>query len=76
MSFTSILIRELPTWGKVLNSSPDIETKEQMLAELELIDNLLTIQKTYSLLRKKRGLKDMLEARLNKELGHTYVIGK
>ena len=41
-----------------------------MLAELNLIDDLLTLQKSQSLLTRKRGLKTMLEARIGKELGH------
>ena len=45
----------------------------EMLKELTLIDNLLTLQKTYSLMTRKRGLKDMLEARIGKELGHKFI---
>ncbi len=66
--FTIIKTSELPTWIKVLKNSDDMETKEDMLAELELIDDLLVLQKTQSLLNKKRGLKTMLMARIGKEL--------
>lgn len=69
--FIQISIRELPTWIKVLKKDPNIKTAEDMLKELTLIDDLLVLQKSKSLLTRKRGLKDQLEARIAKELGFT-----
>ena len=54
--FNCIATRELPTWIKVLKASDDIHSPQDMLQELNLIDDLLTIQKTQSLLRRKRNL--------------------
>lgn len=42
----------------------------KLLAELNLIDDLLTLQKAQSLLNRKRNLKAQLEARIGLELGH------
>jgi hypothetical protein len=70
-SFRNISIRELPTWVKVLQQEPDaITDKFELLAELNLIDDLLTLQKSKSLLNRKRNLKAQLEARIGLELGH------
>ena len=70
-SFRQISIRELPTWVKVLQQEPDaITDKFELLAELNLIDDLLTLQKAQSLLNRKRNLKAQLEARIGLELGH------
>lgn len=70
-SFRQIAIRELPTWVKVLQQDPDaITNKVELLAELNLIDDLLTLQKSQSLLNRKRNLKAQLEARIGLELGH------
>lgn len=70
-SFKQIAIRELPTWVNVLQQEPDsITDKAELLAELNLIDDLLTLQKSQSLLNKKRNLKAQLEARIGLELGH------
>ena len=70
-SFRQISIRELPTWVKVLQQDPDaITDKFELLAELNLIDDLLTLQKSQSLLNRKRNLKAQLEARIGLELGH------
>lgn len=69
--FVQISIRELPTWIKVLKKDPNMKTAEDMLKELTLIDDLLVLQKSKSLLTRKRGLKDQLEARIAKELGFT-----
>lgn len=72
MSFRQISIRELPTWVKVLRED-GITDKIEMLAELTLIDDLLTLQKSKSLLNRKRNLKTQLEARIGQELGHKPV---
>ena len=70
-SFRQISIRELPTWVKVLQQEPNaITDKFELLAELNLIDDLLTLQKAQSLLNRKRNLKAQLEARIGLELGH------
>ena len=70
MSFKQISIRELPTWVKVLKKDPDVKTKGDMLNDLELIDDLLTLQKIQSLLNRKKNLKKQLEARIAMDLGH------
>jgi hypothetical protein len=67
--FTCINIRELPAWMLTFRSL-GITDPETILKELTLIDDLLTISKSYVLLNRKRGLKVMLEARIGKELGH------
>lgn len=67
-SFRCISVRELPTWVKVFKKD-GIDDKLEMLADLNLIDDLLTLQKSQSLLRRKRNLKAQLEARIGKELG-------
>jgi hypothetical protein len=72
MGFSQIQIRELPTWVKVLQKSPDIKSKQDMLDELELIDDLLVLQKSQSLLTRKKNLKTQLEARIGKHLGHKF----
>ena len=70
-SFRQISIRELPTWVKVLQQEPNaITDKAELLAELNLIDDLLTLQKAQSLLNRKKNLKAQLEARIRLELGH------
>lgn len=73
MSFRQISIRELPTWVKVLQQEPDpITDRFELLLELNLIDDLLTLQKAQSLLNRKRNLKAQLEARIGLELGHNF----
>ena len=67
--FNCIATRELPTWIKVLKASDDIHSPQDMLQELNLIDDLLTIQKTQSLLRRKRNLGAQLERRIDYDLG-------
>jgi len=72
MAFNQISIRELPTWVKVLKTSEDIKTNMDMLAELTLIDDLLVLMKSKSLLNRKRNLKQQLEGRIGQELGHKH----
>lgn len=67
-TFQQIAIRELPTWVNVLKAEG--LTKEDMLADLELIDDLLVLQKSKSLLNRKKNLKAQLEARIGLSLGH------
>jgi hypothetical protein len=68
-SFNQIQIRELPTWMKVFKNE-GITDKMEILADLNLIDDLLTLQKSQSLLNRKRNLKAQLEARIGMELGY------
>jgi len=74
MSFSQISIRELPTWVKVLKNSEDIKTKEDMLSELTLIDDLLVLMKSKCLLNKKRNLKQQLGGRIGQELKHKHYL--
>jgi hypothetical protein len=75
MSFRQISIRELPTWVKVLQQEPDpITDRFELLAELNLIDDLLTLQKAQSLLNRKRNLKAQLEARKGSKTSIAYRI--
>ena len=69
--FKQISIRELPTWMKVFRQHS--MNKEEMLADLELIDDLLVLLKSKSLLNRKKNLKSQLEARIAFELGHKTV---
>ncbi len=70
MGFKIISIREIPTWIKVLKADPEVKTNLDILQELTLIDDLLYIEKSFALLRKKKGLRDLLETRIGYELGH------
>lgn len=72
MSFRQISIRELPTWVKVFRED-GVTDKAEILADLTLIDDLLTLQKSQSLLNRKRNLKSQLEGRIAQELGHKLV---
>jgi hypothetical protein len=69
MGFSQISIRELPTWMKVFRME-GITDKEEILNDLILIDDLLVLQKSQSLLNRKKNLKAQLEARIGIELGH------
>jgi hypothetical protein len=71
-SFNQISIRELPTWVRVFKKD-GVTDKMEMLADLNLIDDLLTLQKSQSLLNRKRNLKTQLEARIAKEIGYETV---
>jgi len=68
IGFRQIATRELPTWINVFKA--DGMNKEEMLSELELIDDLLVLMKSKSLLNRKKNLKTQLEARIGLELGH------
>ena len=72
MSFRQISIRELPAWVKVFRED-GVTDKAEILADLTLIDDLLTLQKSQSLLNRKRNLKSQLEGRIAQELGHKLV---
>ena len=67
--FSIIRICELPLWTMVLRES-GITDAEGMFSELELIDDLLILCKSQSLLSRKHKLKDQLEARIGLYLGH------
>lgn len=64
----NIPIRDLPIWVKVFKQD-GITSAEEIQKELTLIDDLLTLQKSQSLLKRKRRLKDRLEDRIGAELG-------
>lgn len=68
-NFNCISIRELPTWVQVLQAEEPKPDKFEILQDLTLIDDLLTIMKSQSLLRKKRNLKNQLERRIDFDLG-------
>lgn len=65
--FANIPIRDLPIWVKVLKEG-GITSAGEMQKELALIDDLLTLRKCRSLLNRKKGLRDLLEARIFCEL--------
>lgn len=69
--FANIPILDLPIWIKVLKKD-GIISAEEIQKELTLIDDLLTLQKSQSLLRRKRRLKDQLEDRIGAELGSIF----
>jgi hypothetical protein len=72
--FNQIKLRELPTWAKVYRTTEPNMSSEEILAELTLIDDLLTIQKSQSLLLKRgHKFKLLLEGRIAKELGHNTI---
>jgi len=68
-NFNCISIRELPTWVQVLQAEEPKPDKLEILQDLTLIDDLLIIMKSQSLLRKKRNLKNQLERRIDFDLG-------
>lgn len=72
MGFIIIKTLELPTWIKVFKME-GITDKEEMLKELTLIDDMLVLQKSQSLLSRKKSLKTQLEARISFELGHKTI---
>ena len=67
--FSQIQIRELPTWLSVLREH-GMTDPEEIFEELTLIDDLLILVKSQSLLNRKHRLKDQLEARIGLSLGH------
>jgi hypothetical protein len=69
--FNLIELRELPTWVDVLRQQG--KTPEEMLADLTLIDDLLVLQKTQSLLLRKKSLKTQIDARIGVELGYQAI---
>lgn len=76
--FANIPIRDLPIWVRVFKQD-GITSAEEIQTELTLIDDLLTLQKSQSLLKRKRRLKDQLEDRIGAELGlrfSEHIAGK
>jgi hypothetical protein len=67
--FNQISLRELPTWIKVYRND-GVADKNEILKDLVLIDDLLTLQKSQSLLKRKRNLKSQLEARIAYDIGY------
>lgn len=61
-------MKELPVWVRILRE--EALSKEEMLTELELIDDLLSLVKAKSLLNRKKNLRTQLEARIGMNLGH------
>jgi len=68
---------ELPVWINVLSNEqvdqegtvyPAITEPEQVMDYLNLINDLLKLQKLKALLNKKRGLKDVITGRIAMEL--------
>lgn len=69
---------ELPVWINVLSNEridkedgtvyPAITDPEKLMNELNLINDLLKLQKMKALLNKKRGLKDVISGRIAMEL--------
>lgn len=68
---------ELPVWINVLSTEqvhkdgtvyPAITKPEKLMNELNLINDLLKLQKMKALLNKKRGLKDVISGRIAMEL--------
>ena len=69
--FNLIELRELPTWVDVLRRQG--KTPEEMLTDLTLIDDLLVLQKSSSLLLRKKSLKVQMDARIGVELGYQAI---
>ncbi|HAQ19567.1 MAG TPA: hypothetical protein DCR40_10105 [Prolixibacteraceae bacterium] len=68
---------ELVVWINVLSNDqvdqdgevyPAIAEPEQLMNELNMINDLLKLQKLKALLNKKRGLKDVISGRIAMEL--------
>ena len=66
-----IELRDLPTWVDVLRQQG--KTPEEMLADLTLIDDLLVLQKSKSLLLRKKSLNLQIDARIGIELGYQAI---
>jgi hypothetical protein len=66
LGFSEIKTRDLPVWMEVFKG----ESPEVVLKELHLIDRLLIIQKTHTLLGRKKGLKKQLAGMIDNYLGH------
>lgn len=65
--FKEIANDHIPIWVKVL--SEETNDANEILKEMKLIDDLLVLQKTQSLLRRKKGLKDLMMDRIGFEIG-------
>ena len=72
-NFNNISIRDLPVWIKVQKlETPEMtqENKLDMLSDLVLIDDLLTLIKSQSLLRRKKNIKQQIEDRIGLDCNH------
>lgn len=66
--FTNIKLNEVAIFAKTMSKERVLDdgtvlpplTKVEMLNRIELIDNMLTVMKSKSLLNKKRGVKKIL----------------
>jgi hypothetical protein len=70
MSFQIIQIQELPCLVKAIQEQGKTST-EEIFNDLSLLDDLLTLQKSKSLLSRKKSLKAMLDARIGQEFGYS-----
>lgn len=71
MSFTNISNKELPTLVKAFRQ----DSVEEMLEDLELVDNMLTVIRSQHLLNKKRGLRKQLDGLLAIRVGQKIQVG-
>jgi len=82
LGLVMITNEELGVWLNVLthdtapddegNFSPAITDPLEIMDWLNLIDDLLILQKSKCLLTRKKGLKDIIDARISKGLGLPY----
>lgn len=69
--FEQIQLKELNTWINVLKQEG--KTTEEMLDDLTLIDELLILQKSKSLLLRKKSLKTQMDVRIGVECGYQSI---
>ena len=80
--FTEIKGKEIVIMAKIIkngytNEEGEIikgKSLEETLEEMELIDDLLVIMKSKSLLNKKRGLKRILSGRIEMSLKNSSIV--
>jgi hypothetical protein len=80
--FTNINLKEAAVFARIMNNGYHDENgkfvkptpKENILEEIELIDNMLSIMKSASLLNKKRNVKKMLDGILAISVGDDSVV--
>lgn len=79
--FTNVKIEEAAIFAHIMANGYQTEEgvfvaptpKDEILEEIELIDNMLTVLKSKSLLNKKRGVKKMLDGLLAISVGDPSV---
>lgn len=64
-----IRIIDMPIWVKAFRMD-GVTDPNEIVDDLKLIDDLLILQQSKSLLNRKKNLKTQLEARIAKELGY------